>query len=98
MLTLEEYQCRSESNAKARIVSLVQLRNSTKSLIIQCLADREIQKNIKNGQSSICCLPLQLCNYSSAPPHFTGISHFYQSNLKQNRKNILFLFLLSFKQ
>lgn len=52
MLTLEEYQCRSESNAKARIVSLVQLRNSTKSLIIQCLADREIQKNIKNGQSS----------------------------------------------
>lgn len=53
MLTIEEYQFASADNSNNRIVPLFQLRNCTKSLIIQCLADREIQKNFyKNDKAS----------------------------------------------
>lgn len=45
MLTFEEFQLGGADHLNDRNVALFQLRNSTPSLIIQCLADREIQKN-----------------------------------------------------
>lgn len=44
MLTVEEYQFGVADNSSERIVALFQLRNNVTSFIIQCLADREIQK------------------------------------------------------
>ena len=50
VLTEEENQLiklRVKSNSK--LASLYRLRNSTKSYLIQCLADREIQKIVSRG-------------------------------------------------
>lgn len=44
MLTREQYDFVAADNANERVAALFRLRNSTGSLIIQCLADREIQK------------------------------------------------------
>jgi len=52
MLTFEEFQLGAADNLNDRNVALFQLRNSTTSLIIQCLADREIQKNIDQNDDT----------------------------------------------
>ena len=44
MLTREQYNYGAADNASEKVKALFRLRNSTRSLIIQCLADREIQK------------------------------------------------------
>jgi hypothetical protein len=44
MLTREQYEYGAADNASDKVRSLFLLRQSTRSLIIQCLADREIQK------------------------------------------------------
>jgi len=51
MLTLEEYQFGGARNSSERIIALFQLRNSTAILIIQCLADREVQKDFYKTDS-----------------------------------------------
>ena len=52
MLTFEEFQFGAADNLNDRNIALFQLRNSTTSLIIQCLADREIQKNIDQNDDT----------------------------------------------
>ncbi|XP_046642228.1 uncharacterized protein LOC124327278 [Daphnia pulicaria] len=50
VLTEDEYR---EAKSNSRLSNLFKLRNVTKSYIIQCLADREIQRSINNlGQQS----------------------------------------------
>ena len=51
MLTLQEYQFGGARNSSERIIALFQLRNSTAILIIQCLADREVQKDFYKTDS-----------------------------------------------
>lgn len=45
VLTEDEYR---EAKSNSRLSSLFKLRNITKSYIIQCLADREIQRSIND--------------------------------------------------
>jgi len=52
MLTFEEFQLAAADNLNERSVSLFKLRQSATSLIVQCLADREIQKNIEQNNDT----------------------------------------------
>ena len=88
MLTLEEYQFGSSRNSSERITNLFKLRNGTQILILQCLSDREIQKDFYKTDSRPTAAYHYNCAVIHQPHRASQVLHNY---FKSERYDVLII-------
>lgn len=76
VLTVSELRIAQEKKNN-RITSMLRLRVDTSSFVIQCLADREIQKSICDGQSGHSKAYSYNCTVIHNPHAWSHVSHLF---------------------